>query len=161
MRPVASAVTTGDLVILASGFRGNFIGAFDLGGRGDLEGTGHVAWTWDRNTPDLASPLLSGDRLYFHKGKSATLSCVDPLTGKAHYTAERIPGLSVLYASPIAAGGHVYITGRSGTTVVIKDGKDLEIVATNSVGEGVDATPAPVDNELFIRGERHLFCIAK
>ena len=61
----------------------------------------------------------------------------------------------------MAAGGHVYVTGRSGTTVVIKDSEKLEIVATNSVDETVDATPAPVDNELFIRGERHLFCIAR
>jgi len=86
---------------------------------------------------------------------------VNPITGEAHYTAARIPNLSTLYASPVAAGGHVYITGRSGTTVVIKDSEKLKIVATNSVGEGVDATPAPVDNELFIRGERHLFCIAE
>ena len=68
---------------------------------------------------------------------------------------------SLLYASPIAAGGHVYLTGRSGTTVVIKDSEKLNIMATNSVGETVDATPAPVDNELFIRGENHLFCIAE
>ena len=75
-----------------------------------------------------------------------------------------IPFISTImksYASPIAAGGHVYVTGRSGTTVVLKDGEKPEIVSTNSVGEGVDATPAPVDNELFIRGEKHLFCIAK
>ena len=63
--------------------------------------------------------------------------------------------------SPIAAGGHVYLTGLNGTTVVIKDADQLEIVATNSVGEDVAATPAPVDKELFIRGQQHLFCIAK
>ena len=63
------------------------------------------------------------------------------------------PASTSTYASPIAAGGHVYLTGRSGTTVVIKDSDQLEIVASNSVGETVDATPAPVDNELFIRGE--------
>ena len=113
-RPVASAVTIKDLVIVGSGFRGSFIGAFRLDGRGDLEGTKHVAWSWDRSTPDIASPLISGNRLYFHKGKSSLLSCVDPFTGKAHYTTARIPDLSSLYASPIAAGGHVYITGRSG-----------------------------------------------
>ncbi len=160
-RPVASAVSTGDLAIVASGFRGSYIGAFRLDGRGDLAGTDHVAWSSDRNTPDLASPLLSGDRLYFTRSKSALLTCVDPLTGEAHFTAERIPDLSTLYASPVAAGGHVYITGRSGTTVVIKDAGELEVVASNSLEEGVDATPAPVDDELFIRGERHLFCIAE
>ena len=41
-----------------------------------------------------------------------------------------------------------------------KDADKLSVVATNSVDETVDATPAPVDHELFIRGERHLFCIA-
>ena len=89
------------------------------------------------------------------------LSCVDATTGKAHYETTRIPNLSNIYASPIAAGGHVYLTGRSGTTVVIEDSEQLKVVATNSVGETVDATPAPVDSELFIRGEKHLFCISE
>ena len=57
------------------------------------------------------------------------------------------------------ANGHVYLTDRSGTTTVIKDADQVEVVASNSVGETVDATPAPVDNQLFIRGEQHLFCI--
>jgi outer membrane protein assembly factor BamB len=115
----------------------------------------------DHDTPDIASPLLSNGRLYFHKGKTGLLSCADAATGELHYVSARIPGLSSIYASPIAANGHVYLTGRSGTTVVIKDSPQLEIVASNSVGETVDATPAPVDNELFIRGENHLFCISE
>ena len=158
-RPVASAVTIGDLVVVGSGFRGSYMGAFKLNGRGNLEGTDAVAWSIHRDTPDIASPLLSDGRIYFHKGKTGILSCVDAATGKPHYSASRIPGITSTYASPIAAGGHVYLTGRSGTTVVIKDSDKLQIVATNSVGEGVDATPAPAGKQLFIRGEEHLFCI--
>lgn len=159
-RPVASAVAGNGLVFIGSGFMGSFLGAFRLDGQGDIENTEHVAWVLDRDTPDIASPLLWGGRLYFHKAKTGMLSCVDAATGKPHYTAARI-GLTSTYASPIAAGGHVYLTGRSGTTVVIEDSDELKIVASNSVGETVDATPAPVDNELFIRGENHLFCISK
>ncbi len=158
-RPVASAVADDDLVIVGSGFRGSFIGAFHLDGRGDIEDSKSVVWTIDRDTPDIASPLLSAGRVYFHKGKAGLLSCVDAATGRPYYTASRLPDINTTYASPIAAGGHVYLTGRSGTTVVIKDAEELNIVSTNSVGEGVDATPAPVDNQLFIRGEKHLFCI--
>ena len=73
--------------------------------------------------------------------------------------ATRVPGLSRIYASPVAAGGYVFLTGRSGRTVVLKDGEKFEVVASNSVGETVDATPAPVGKQLFIRGEKHLFCI--
>jgi outer membrane protein assembly factor BamB len=159
-RPVASAVAADGLVFVGSGFRGSFLGAFRPAGRGDIEGTSSVAWDIGRDTPDIASPLLSSGRLYFHKGKSGLLSCLDAATGRPHYTVSRIPGVNSTYASPIAAGGHVYVTGRSGTTVVIEDSDTLKIVATNSVGETVDATPAPVDNQLFIRGEKHLFCIS-
>ena len=160
-RPIASAVAMDDLVIVGSGHKGSFMGAFRMNGKGDIENTKHVVWSLDRDTPDIASPLLSAGRLYFHKGKSGMLSCVDAATGKLHYAAARIPGISNTYASPVAAGGHVYLTGRRGTTVVIKDSVQLSIVASNSLGESIDATPAPVDNQLFIRGERHLFCISE
>ncbi len=160
-RPVASPVAGNGLVFVGSGFRGSFLGAFRLDGKGDIEASKSVAWVIDRDTPDIASPLYSSGRVYFHKGKSGMLSCVDAATGKPHYTVERISGINSTYASPIAAGGHVYLTGRSGTTVVIKDAGKLEVVSTNSLGEGVDATPAPAGRELFIRGEKHLFCIGK
>lgn len=159
-RPAASAVAGDGLVFVGSGFRGSYLGAFRLSGRGNLAGTDNVAWSVSRDTPDVASPLLSSGRLYFYKARAGILTCVDAATGKPHYPATRVPGLSSIYASPVAAGGYVFLTGRSGKTVVIKDSENFEVVATNSVGETVDATPAPVGNQLFIRGERHLFCIA-
>ncbi len=161
VRPAASPVAADGVVYVGSGFRGAFLGAFRLDGRGDIEGTDSVVWTIHRDTPDIGSPLLSNGRIYFYKQRSGILSCVDAATGRPHYGPSRIAGLSSIYASPIAAGGHVYLTDRSGTTVVIKDADQLQIVATNSVGETVDATPAPVDDQLFIRGEKHLFCIAE
>jgi len=160
-RPAASAVAAGGMVYVGSGFRGAFLGAFKLNGSGDIAGTDSVAWSVDRDTPDIASPVLSGDRLYFHKGKKGVISCLNAKTGEPYFASQRLPNLSTIYASPVAAGGHVYFTGRSGNTVVIKDTGKLEVVATNSLGETIDATPAPVDNELFIRGENHLFCLAK
>jgi len=159
-RPCASPVAEKGMVFVGSGHRGSFLGAFQLDGKGNIQGTKHVVWTVDRDTPDIASPVLSAGRIYFHKGKTGQLSCVDALTGKPYYMASRVPGLDSIYASPVSAGGHVYLTARSGTTAVVREGDTLQIVATNDVGETVDATPAPVDNQLFIRGEKHLFCIA-
>ncbi|MCD0461461.1 outer membrane protein assembly factor BamB family protein [Roseiconus lacunae] len=161
VRPVASPVADDRYVYIGSGFRGAFMAAFKPGGRGDIEGTDKVVWTVDRDTPDIASPLLSDGRLYFHKGKSGILSCLDANTGKPHYAAERINSIRSTYASPVAAGGHVYLTGRGGTIVVIADSERFEIVSENTLGEGIDATPAPAGDELFIRGEQHLFCISK
>ncbi|MBX3437037.1 MAG: hypothetical protein KF861_06075, partial [Planctomycetaceae bacterium] len=83
--------------------------------------------------------------------------------GKPIYTAQRIPGAegTQVYASPLAAGGHIYLTLRSGTTVVIKDSEKLEVVATNVLDETVGGTPAVVDDELFLRGDKHLYCISE
>jgi outer membrane protein assembly factor BamB len=160
-RPAASPVAKDGVVFVGSGFRGAYLGAFRLDGRGDIKGTKSVAWEIDRDTPDVGSPLLSAGRIYFYKDKAGVLTCVDAATGERHFGPVRVPGLQVIYASPVAAGGHVYLTDRNGVTVVIKDSDKFDIVATNSVNETVDATPAPVDGELFIRGQKHLFCIAK
>lgn len=157
-RPAASAVAMGDTVFVTSGFRGSFLGAFELDGRGDIEGTPDVLWTKQRDTPDVASPLLSNGRLYYYKAKTGILTCLDAATGEPHYASQRTR-LRTTYASPVAAGGFVYLSDRDGTTIVIKDADQFEVVATNSIGETIDATPAPVDDQLFLRGERHLFCI--
>lgn len=164
VRPVPSPVAADGLVFVGSGFQRSFMGAFRLDGHGDIQGTQHVAWVFnsnDRLMTDMASPLLSNGRIYFHKGKVAMLSCVDSATGKPHYMEKRIDGLGnqQVYASPIAAGGHIYLTAVNGTTTVIKDAPELEIVATNNLDEFIGGTPAPVDKQIFIRGERHLFCI--
>jgi len=166
VRPISSPVAMDDLVFVGSGFQRSFMGAFHLDGRGDIQGTDHVAWVFDRTErmmTDMASPLLSEGRIYFHKGKVAPLSCIDAATGKPHYMQKRVDGLGnqPIYASPVAAGGNVYLTAVNGTTTVIRDAPELSVVAVNSLDEFVGATPAPVDDELFIRGEQHLFCIAE
>jgi len=159
-RPVACPVTADGLVFIGSGFRGSFLGAFRPSGSGDIAGSANVVWTIERDTPDIASFLLSEGRLYFYKAKSGLLTCVDAKTGEPHYSTQRI-GLGTIYASPVAANGYVYLTDRDGKTVVIEDSPELKVVATNTVDETVDSTPAPVDNQMFVRGEKHLFCFEK
>jgi outer membrane protein assembly factor BamB len=163
VRPVASPVAANGLVYVGSGFQGAFLGAFRLDGRGDIKGTDKVVWTINKDMSDMASPLLVSGRIYFNKGKNGLLSCCDAATGKLHFSSQRIEGVHTqpIYASPIAAGGHVYLTALNGTTAVIKDSDKLEVVAINSLDEWVGGTPAPVENELFIRGEKHLYCIAE
>jgi outer membrane protein assembly factor BamB len=55
----------------------------------------------------------------------------------------------------------VYITSRDGTTLVIRHGSRFEVLATNTLDDGFDASPALVDHELYLRGNRYLYCIAE
>jgi hypothetical protein len=63
-------------------------------------------------------------------------------------------------ASLVTAGGLVYFLADDGITKVLRPGSDVDIVATNPLGEHAYASPAVADDMMFIRGEKHLFCIA-
>jgi len=148
------------MVFAMSGFRGSKLRAIELGKTGKLTDGKGVVWTADEGTPYVPSPLLYDGRLYFFQGNSDILTCLDAKTGQAHYARERVDGLRGVYASPVGAGGNIYLVGREGTCVVIKSGDRLETVATNTLDEAFDASPVVVGNALFLRGHKHLYCIS-
>ena len=45
--------------------------------------------------------------------------------------------------------------------LVIKNADAYEVLAENSLDEGIDASPAIVDNTLFVRGVHHLYAFAR
>lgn len=150
-----------DMAYVMSGFQGYSIQAIKLSSKGDISGTDNIAWHVRRSAPYVASPVLSGDRLYMGKSTDAFLSCLNAKTGEVHYQDQRLEGLNGLYSSPIAANGYLYVTGRNGTTLVLKDGPKYEVVSSNVLGEEVDASLVMLGKELFLRGHEHLYCIAE
>ena len=87
------------------------------------------------------------------------LTVLDAAKGVPLFESERLTGLNVIYASPIFAGGRVYFTDRTGVTVVLQPGPKLNILATNTLKDGVDASPVAVGKQLFLRGQKTLYCI--
>jgi outer membrane protein assembly factor BamB len=154
---IPSPVIFENLVICTSGYRGAAAIGIPLDSSGDV--TGKAAWQHDRGTPYVPSPVLTDGRLYFTQMNTGMLTCLDARTGKVIFEKERLPGLASLYTSPVAAKDRIYFTGRDGTVVVIKRSDKLEVLATNKLGEGIDASPVMVGKQLFLRGEKHLYCI--
>lgn len=157
---IPSPVADADTVYVTSGFRGAALYAIALGHRGELTDTAAVRWRHLRNTPYVPSPLLVDGLLYVFRENTGVLSCFDARSGRAHFEAQRVDGLGGVYASPVAASGRVYLLGRDGTCVVLKHGPTLEILAKNKVDDRTDASIALAGRELFLRGHRHLCCIA-
>ena len=161
MNPIPSPVYADGLVFLMSGFQGNDLKAIRVAdARGNIDGTSAIVWTLDRDTPYVPSPILSDGVLYFLKTNSGILSAFDAVTGKPHYQNQRLDGLPNVFSSPVAARGRVYFTGREGSTLVIRSGSTFEVLAKNTLDDGFDASPALVDNEIYLRGYNHLYSIA-
>jgi outer membrane protein assembly factor BamB len=161
MNAIPSPVAADGMVFLMSGFRGNSLKAIKLAeAKDDITGTGAIAWSVDRDTPYVPSPVLYDGVLYVLKSNNGILSAYDAKTGTPHYALQRLEAVPNVFASPVGAGGRVYIPGREGTTIVIKHGATFEVVGTNKLDDGFDASPALVDGELYLRGNRNLYCIA-
>ena len=158
---IPSPVAGGGMVYATSGFRGAALYAVRLGSTGDLKGTDAIAWSRDKATPYVPSPLLYEGKLYYFSSNSNVLTCLDAATGKSLFDARRVDDLEGgVYASPVGAGGRVYLVGRGGTTVVIKNDGQFEVLATNVLDDRIDASPAVAGKELFLRGKQSLYCIA-
>jgi outer membrane protein assembly factor BamB len=148
-------------VYCTSGFRGHSLQAITLGNSGVLTDTDAIAWEVDHGTPYVASPVLYDDKIYLLADLKAILSCYDANTGKPLFADQRLSGLKQIYASPVGAGGHVYIPDREGTTMVIKHSGEFEVVATNVLDDGFDASPVVIGDTLYLKGNRYLYCIEK
>lgn len=158
---IPSPMAADGLLYAISGFRGAALLAIDFAkAKGDITDTPAIAWKYDRDTPYVPSGVLLNGRLYFLDNNRPLLSCLDAKTGKPLYEKERLAGIDGVYASLVAAKGRVYVVGRDGTTLVIKDGPKFEVLATNELEDGFDASPAIAGDELFLRGTKHLYCIA-
>ena len=162
MNPIPSPVHENGLVVLMSGFQGSDLRAVRVAeARGNIDGTSAVAWSFDRDTPYVPSPIIADGVLYFLKSNSGILSAFDVRTGKPLYQNQRLDGVPNVFASPVAARGRVYITGREGQTIVIKSGSAYEALATNVLDDSFDASPAIADREMFLRGYKYLYAIAE
>jgi outer membrane protein assembly factor BamB len=159
---IPTPVTGHGLVFVMSGFQGNSIQAIKLTARGDVSDTASVVWNVRKSAPYVPSPVLSGERLYMSKTNDAYLSCLNALTGEVHYQDQKLEALrGGIYASPVAANGLLYVVGREGAVMVLKDSAKFEVVATNQLNDKIDASPVLVDRELFLRGHDYLYCIAE
>ncbi len=149
-RTIASALVVGDL-IFAPSRRRPFI-AFSAAAEP------REVWRTDYG-PDVPTPVSDGERLYIidDKGIALALGVQD---GRTIYDRTRIePG--TYSASPVLADGKIYATSEDGTTTVIQAGAAFKILGVNKLGDYTLASPAIVDNQIFIRTSERLYCISK
>ncbi len=159
---IPNPIIQGNMLYLMSGFRGNALMAIDLlKARGDINGTDAIVWEYNKNTPYTPSALLAKDKLYFLRANNGNLTCLDAKTGEEYYALEKLSGTGTIFASIVGAEDRLYVTSQSGTSYVIKQGPQFEILSKNVLDDGNFSSPAIAGNELFIRGFQYLYCISE
>ena len=84
------------------------------------------------------------------------ISCFNAESGELVYR-EKLRATGAYFSSPIAANGRIFIASRNGIVTVIEAGDNLKILANNDLGELITATPAVIDNKLYLRTDKALY----
>ena len=160
---VASPVYWNGMVIAGNSYYSQaMLGIRLAGAKGDITGTTNVAWKLNRLTPYVSSPLLYGDTLYFLRHNQNVLNRLDPATGQHIGELLRLEGIrDFIFSSPVGAAGRIYITGRDGSTVVLRHDRENATLAVNHLDDIFSASPALAGRELYLRGEHFLYCLAE
>lgn len=152
---VAPSPSVADGMIIVA-MDGSACSAIRPGGRGNVTAT-HIVWSFYGMLPDICSPVAT-DEFVFLLSTYGYLTCVNAQTGEMVWE-QQLDG--VFKASPVIAGGRLYLLGDDGKMLIIKPGNSFELLGEGKVGEGCEATPAFAPKRTFIRGIEHLFCIGE
>ena len=159
LNAIPSPLAADGVAYVMSGYKGAAAIAVPLDARGDLTDSDKLLWKYKKGTPYVPSPLLVDGKLYFTQELNNLFTCLDAKTGKPYFEQIRLPGVNSFYASPVAAGGRIYLVDRDGVTLVLKQSTKVEVLATNELDDTIDASPAVVGRQLFLRGHKYLYCI--
>lgn len=140
------------LAFIVIGFTKKELWAVKTDGQGDVTETG-VVWKLKKGVGKYASPILVDGLLYTASDESF-ITCVEAATGETVWT-ERVGGKYA--ASPIYADGRLYFCSQEGTTLVVKPGRSLNVLATNTLASGFMASPAVDGKAFFLRTRTHLY----
>ena len=117
--------------------------------------TPEVIWEYIDDLSEVASPLATKD-IVIMAASYGTVTCFDSKTGERLWIQEFDDGF---YSSPILVGDNVYLMDMSGVLSVFKADKDFQLISRNELGENAMTIPAFMHGRIYIRGEKHLFCI--
>jgi len=131
--------------------------AIRIDGTGEVTET-HVVWRGTDGLPDTVSPLVTQGLLLLSTS-IGDVTCYDAARGKILWDKEFD---SEFTSSPTLVGDRVYLFGKQGKGWIVRPSRDgCEVLAETDLGEPCVTSPAVQDGRLYIRGEKHLFCIGQ
>jgi len=157
--PIPQPVRQDDLVFVMTGHMNPNLMAIRLGREGDLTGTDAIVWSQTKGNSYTPSPVIHDNKLYVLTD-GGMVSCYNARTGEPYYHQQRLPKPYSFKSSPVGANGKLYLASENEDVIVLRMGEKFEVLATNTLADQMFiATPAIMDNEIYLRGQNTLFCI--
>jgi outer membrane protein assembly factor BamB len=119
----------------------------------------HVAWEIRRGVPEVPSPLYCRGKLFLLRD-GGLLTCLEAASGREIFR-ERIGAAGQYIASPIVADDKLVVASVDGMVTVIQIADQLKVLAANDFKERIFATPALVENKIYLRTEGHFYALGK
>lgn len=135
-----------------------YLAAFRPGATQDARPS-HLAWEIQRGIPETPSLLYCQEKLYLLRD-GGLLTCLEAATGKELFR-ERTGASGQYTASPIAAGDKIITASVPGVVTVIQIADELQVLARNNFQEKIFATPAVVEDRIYVRTAGHLYAFGE
>ena len=143
------------LVLISSAWPQRYILAIKPDGSGNVTES-HVVWRSREGAYYVPSPVCT-DEYLFSTMTNGSVHCIEIATGNILW----VENLGRQYPSAVLADGLVYMPNDEGVITVIKPGPVFEAISRNPIGELMNASPAISNGRIYLRGDKHLFCIGK
>lgn len=116
-----------------------------------------IIWSDNEYLPEVSSPLATEEYLFIATSYGA-IACYDTNNGQKLWEHEFDHGF---YSSPILVGNKVYLIDQKGIAHIFKADKTFTLIDEAPLGEPVVSTPAFASGKIYVRGEKHLYCISE
>ena len=164
--PAPTPLVSGDMVFVtnAHGQMAPFY-AVRLAASGDISlapnatSNEFVAWSYLRDGSYMATPIVYGG-IVFNCRWNGVLNAYELTSGKRLFQERLGAGTTAFTASAVAGDGKIYIASEDGEVYVLKAGPTLQVLATNSMGESILASPAISGGVIYIRTASRIVAVA-
>jgi outer membrane protein assembly factor BamB len=154
-----TSAMAGDGLVIGSGGYGGSTVAVRPGGDGNV--TPQRLWHKLRDKQRIGSGVIYQGHLYI-LNTPGTAQCIRLTDGETVWE-QRLPGTGARtesWSSMVLAGGLIYVNNQGGDVFVLRASPAFELVQVNALHDGImNASVAVSDGDLFLRTEKHLWCI--
>lgn len=150
---VPRPVVRGNFAYFCTGFDRSRLLCVDVSPEASEAAESRIRWTVDQRMPTMPSPLLVDDLLYLISD-AGIATCVDANSGEVVWS-ERLGGKFA--ASPLLADGKIYVGNQAGELLVVRPGRELDVVASNKLDSAIMASPVAIGQQIIVRTAERLY----